>query len=184
MTEIEKESLYATFQLLPLSEVDFELLNTFICEINSDLTSFIHLAAHDYEKRQIARTFVLVNYAKNEVVGYFTISMKSLNTDGMSKTSIKKIDGVSNSRVCIHSFLIGQLGISDNYAKYKLGILLLDDAFSKIEMAHDLVAGRYILVDAVNHKKIINFYTEYGFTLLDTNIKESENRSMRMIYKI
>jgi len=138
MTEIEKESLYATFKLL-------------------------------------ARTFVLVNNSKNEVVGYFTISMKSLSTNGMSKISIKKIDGVSNSRVCIHSFLIGQLGISDNYGEYKLGTLLLDDAFSKVEMAHDLVAGRYILVDAVNHKKVIKFYTEYRFALLDTNMKESEN---------
>jgi predicted GNAT family N-acyltransferase len=183
MTEIEKETFYATFKLLPLSEVDFELLQTFNCEINSDLTNFIHLMAHDYEKRQIARTFILINEAKNEVVGYFTISMKSLSTNGMSKTSIKKIDGVSNSRVCIHSFLIGQLGISDKYAEYKLGTLLLDDAFLKIEMAHDLVAGRYILVDAVNHEKVINFYSEYGFTLLDTNVEECES-SIRMLYKI
>jgi hypothetical protein len=102
----------------------------------------------------------------------------------MSKTSIKKIDGVSNSRVCIHSFLIGQLGILDNYADYKLGTLLLDDAFSKIGMAHDLVAGRYILVDAINNEKVLNFYIENGFALLDTNIEESENGSTRMIYKI
>ena len=73
----------------------------------------------------------------------------------MSKTSIKKIDAVSNSRVCIHSFLIGQLGVSDNYAQNKPGILLLDDAFTKIKMVHDLVAGRYILVDAVNNEKVI-----------------------------
>ena len=110
--------------------------------------------------------------------------MKSLSTNAMSKTSIKKIDGVSSNRVCIHSFLIGQLGISDNYVEYKLGTLLLDDAFSKIEMAHDLVAGRYILVDAVNHEKIIRFYTEYGFALLDTNIEDSESNNIRMVYKI
>lgn len=184
MTETKKESLYATFKLLPLREVEPSLLNTFNCEINSDLTNFIHVTALDFEIRQIARTFVLVNNDKNEVVGYFTISMKSLSTNGMSKTSIKKIDGISNSRVCIHSFLIGQLGISDDYAEYKLGTLLLDDAFSKIEMAHDLVAGRYILVDAINHKKVLNFYTENGFALLDTNVEESENGSTRMIYKI
>ena len=183
MTETEKEALYATFELLPLREVESSLLDTFNCEINSDLTNFIHSIAHDFETRQIARTFVLVNN-KNGVVGYFTISMKSLSTNGMSKTSIKKIDGISNSRVCIHSFLIGQLGISDNYAEYKLGTLLLDDAFSKIERAHDLVAGRYILVDAINHEKVLSFYTENGFALLDTNVEESENGSLRMIYKI
>lgn len=110
--------------------------------------------------------------------------MKSLSTNGMSKTSIKKIDGISNNRVCIHSFLIGQLGISDNSAEYKFGTLLLDDAFLKIEMAHDLVAGRYILVDAVNHEKVLKFYIENGFVLLDTNVEESENGSTRMIYKI
>ena len=184
MTEFQKESLYATFELFPLGEVEPPLLDTFNCEINSDLTNFIHSTAIDFEERQIARTFVLVSTNENKIVGYFTISMKSLSTNGMSKTSIKKIDGVSNSRVCIHSFLIGQLGISDNYAEYKLGTLLLDDAFSKIEMAHDLVAGRYILVDAINHKKVINFYKESGFALLDTNLEESENGSIRMIYKI
>ena len=184
MTEFQKESLYATFELFPIGEVKPSLFDTFNCEINLDLTKFIHSTAIDFEDRQIARTFVLVNNNENEVVGYFTISMKSLSTNGMSKTSIKKIDGVSNSRVCIHSFLIGQLGISDNYAQDKLGILLLDDAFTKIEMAHDLVAGRYILVDAVNNEKVIKFYTDYGFSLLATNIEESENSSMRMIYKI
>ena len=184
MTEFQKEFLYATFKLFPFKEVEPSLLNTFSCEINSDLTNFIHSTALDFEDRQISRTFVLVNTNRNEVVGYFTISMKSLSTNGMSKTSIKKIDGVSNSRVCIHSFLIGQLGISDNYAEYKLGTLLLDDAFSKIEMAHDLVAGRYVLVDAINHKKVIKFYSESGFALLDTNVEESENGSTRMIYKI
>ena len=184
MTETKKELLYATFKLLPLREVKSSLLNTFNCEINSDLTNFIHDTALDFEARQIAKTFVLVNNDRNEVVGYFTISMKSLSTNGMSKTSIKKIDGISNSRVCIHSFLIGQLGISDDYAEYKLGTLLLDDAFSKIEMAHNLVAGRYILVDAINHEKVLNFYTENGFVSLDTNVEESENGSTRMIYKI
>jgi len=184
MIEREKESLYATFRLFPLKEVDLLMLSTFKCSINLDLENFIHNIASDYETRQIARTFVLVNHEKNEIVGYFTISIKSLSTNGMSKTSIKKIDGISNTRACIHSFLIGQLGISDKYTKYKLGALLLDDAFSKIEMAHDLVAGRYILVDAVNDKKVINFYLKYGFVLLDTNTEETGNTSVRMIYKI
>ena len=183
MTENEKEALYATFKLCPLEEISSSLLNTFSCKINSDLTNFIHNTAIDFEVRQIARTFILLNISKNEVVGYFTISMKSLSTNGMSKTIIKKIDGVSNSRVCIHSFLIGQLGISDNYAEYKLGTLLLDDAFSKIEMAYTLVAGRYILVDAINNKKVLSFYKKNGFVLLSTN-ENSENDSIRMIYKI
>lgn len=184
MTEHQKESLYATFELFPIKEVSSSLLATFNCEKNSDLTNFIHSTAFDFEDRQISRTFVLVNTSENEVVGYFTISMKSLSTNNMSKTSIKKIDGVSNTRVCIHSFLIGQLGISDNYTEYKFGTLLLDDAFSKIEMAHDLVAGRYILVDAINHEKVLKFYTDNGFALLDTNVEEFENGSTRMIYKI
>ena len=158
------------------------LLNYFHLE-KLNLLFFIHFTALDFENRQIARTFILMNNDENEIVGYFTISMKSLSTNGMSKTSIKKIDGISNSRVCIHSFLIGQLGISDNYAHYKFGTLLLDDAFLKIEEAHNLVAGRYILVDAVNHKKVINFYAAYGFVSLNTNDEEPESSSIRIIYR-
>jgi len=36
MTETKKEALYATFKLLPFSEIESSLLNTFNCEINSD----------------------------------------------------------------------------------------------------------------------------------------------------
>jgi len=74
MTETEKESLYSTFKLLPLREVEPSLLHTFNCAINADLTNFIHVTALDFEARQIARTFVLVNNDKNEVVGYYYIN--------------------------------------------------------------------------------------------------------------
>ena len=77
MTESQKESLYATFELLPIGEVEPSLLGTFNCEINSDLTNFIRVTALDFEDRQILRTFVPVNSTRKEIVGYFTISMKS-----------------------------------------------------------------------------------------------------------
>ena len=61
MTETQKEALYANFKLFPLGKVELSLLHTFSCNINSDLTNFIHSIAPDFEKRQIARTFVLLN---------------------------------------------------------------------------------------------------------------------------
>ncbi len=184
MTENEKEALYATFKLCSIREIEPSLIQTFQCELNQDLTSFIHNTAIDYEKRKIARTFVLVDEALKQIVGYFTLSIKSLSTKGMSNSSIKKIDGISSNRDCIHSFLIGQLGISDKYAHYRFGTYLLDDAFFQIETAHNIVAGRYILVDAINNEKVIDFYMRHGFRLLDTYMEESKNDSIRMIYKI
>jgi len=50
MTEFQKESLYATFELFPLNEVTPFLLDTFSCNINSDLTNFIRSTAIDFLK--------------------------------------------------------------------------------------------------------------------------------------
>ena len=51
MTETEKEALYAAFKLCSIREIEPSLIQTFQCELNQDLTSFIHNTAIDYEKK-------------------------------------------------------------------------------------------------------------------------------------
>ena len=184
MTQEEKEKLYSTYELLSITELSYEQISTFKCVRNSDLENFILSTALDYEERQISRTFVLFDSTSDCIVGYFTLSIKSLSTNGMSKSVIKKIDGISKSRACIHCYLLGQLGISDPYDKFKLGTLLLDDAYEIIKNARVLVAGRIILVDAVNHKKVIDFYEKNDFVILRTDEDGSDTENIKMIYKI
>ncbi len=117
-----------------------------------------------------------------EVVGYFTLTIKSILTDGISKEVIKRVDGFSKNRDCINFYLIGQLGLSDKYIGNGLGDYLLYDAINLIEYSNVIIGGRYILVDAFNCKPVIHFYERNGFIKLET--LENSPSSIKMIYKI
>ena len=108
--------------------------------------------------------------------------MKPILTDGISKEVIKKVDGFSKNRKCIYFYLIGQLGLHDDYIGKGIGEFLLFSAINLIEDAHQSIGGRYILVDAFACRPVIDFYERNGFTQLIT--QEESKQSIKMIYKI
>ena len=61
----------------------------------------------------------------------------------------------------------------------KVGKLLLSYAINEIKKAQNVVGGRYVLVDAINHSKIIQFYENNGFKILF-----EDNETIKMIYKL
>ena len=93
-----------------------------------------------------------------EIIAYFTLSLKILNTNGISKTLIQKLDGVRKDRENIPCYLIGQLGKNSN-CTYKIGQYLLDRAIQEIEKVNIILGGRFIILDSVNKKEVIDFYT-------------------------
>ena len=180
------EEFFSSLDLISLSEVEnrTDLIKTFKCSKNQDLERYLLEKAIDSDKRANAKTHLLVNnrIKTPEVVGYFTLTMKPILTDGISKEMIKKIDGFSKDRKCVYFYLIGQLGLSDKYIGSKLGYILLFSAIEMIEQSTKIIGGRYILVDAFNCKPVIEFYNRNGFTKLATS--EDNILSQKMIYKI
>lgn len=167
---------------MPLAHIENSqnLIHTFKCSKNKDLENFLHHKALDFGKRGTSKTHLLI---KDEIViGYFTLSMKPILTDGISKEVIKKIDGFSKNRKCIYFYLIGQLGLHDDYIGKGIGEFLLFNAIDLIEQSHTFIGGRYILVDAYACKPVIDFYERNGFTSLVT--EDENNMSVKMIYKI
>ncbi len=176
------EEFLASLTLIPLNQIESPeaLLQTFKCSKNSDLEEFLHTKALDFGKRGTSRTHLLIR--DDRVIGYFTLSMKPILTDGISKEVIKKIDGFSKNRKCIYFYLIGQLGLHDDYIGRGIGDFLLYNAFDLIEDANKSIGGRYILVDAINSPPVLHFYKKNGFTRLIT--QEENSNSVKMIYKI
>lgn len=140
----------------------------------------MHNKALDFGQRGTSKTHLLLN--DNQVIGYFTLSMKPILTEGISKEVIKKVDGFSKNRKCIYFYLIGQLGLHDDYIGKGIGEFLLFSAINLIEDANFVVGGRYILVDAFACTPVIKFYEQNGFTQLITQEKNKD--SVKMIYKI
>jgi len=182
LTKNSIEEFLSRLALIPLAQIPNpqSLIDTFVCTKNEDLETFLHDKAIDFGKRGTSKTHLLIN--DETIVGYYTLSMKPILTEGISREVIKKIDGFSKNRKCIYFYLIGQLGLHDDYIGKGIGEFLLFNAIEMIERSHALIGGRYILVDAYASEPVIDFYERNGFTRLVT--QEDNPTSIKMIYKI
>jgi hypothetical protein len=161
-----------TFSLFPLSEIVQNtdsnrkvkrLLETFTCDRNIDLQSFLHNKALTFEKNLRSRSYLYIDNLTQAVVAYFTITISTLHTDGISSEVIALLDGYKNDILTIPCFLIGQLGKADKYKQNKVGEYILDDAIEIIDQSQNALGGRFILLDAVNKREIIKFYKDNAF---------------------
>jgi hypothetical protein len=76
-------------------------------------------------------------------------------------------------------YLIGQLGKSDN-CDLQIGTKLLKKSISVIIKGHNILNGRFILLDSINNYKIIKFYEKNGFIPIENITTEKE--VIKMIY--
>ena len=163
-----------------------KLLSTFKCIKNPDLEEFLITPnkAIQSEKRAITRTYLYLELQDRDVivVAYFTITLKALHTDGLSKSIIKKLDGIDKNREIIPCYLIAQLG-KTTYCKYKIGQNILDDAIATIRESYQIIGGRFIILDSVNIQEVIEFYKNEpnSFVLLDQN---SQKQNVKMYYPL
>lgn len=157
------------------------LCQTFNCAKNRDLEHFIKdkNKAISFEKRSITKTYLYISDTK-EVVAYFTISLNVLETVNISKSTVKKIDGIDKNRTEIACFLIAQLGKSDT-CFHTIGPFLLSDAIDTIKEASNIVGGRVVVLDAINHEKVIDFYEKNYFVSLETT---TSTDNVKMYYPL
>lgn len=155
-------------------------LEPFLCSINQDLQDFLHNKAIKFEKNLLAKTYVYFQHDDSTtIVAYFSITIKSLLTDGLA-TSIKQLlDGHEGKMPAVPCYLIGQLGIADSFRSFKLGEHLLEDAINLITDVQSQLGGRFVLLDAVNHPKVLEFYSNNMFLPIEPI--EIQKESIKMI---
>ena len=171
-------------QKLLESENQIEKIEKFLKTFKSNFATtneveyFLHNNAIEFEKKTLSTTHLLINENK-ELVGYFSIANKKLNipkevVKTFSKTKLKKIGQSSNIKKDgsyeINSYLIGQLGInfSQEIKGEKItGKDLLNEIWILLLEAKKLVNVKYIWLECENNSKLINFYKEFGFDLID-----------------
>jgi len=177
----EAFSMYQLSELLeemPSKRKVKALLQTFSCSRNTDLQDFLHNKASTFEKNLRSRTYLYVDNETKKVSAYFTISISTLHTDGISSEVIKMLDGYQENTKSIPCFLIGQLGKSDHYEHKKIGEYVLEDSIDIIDSLHHAVGGRFILLDAINIEKVVAFYENSLFFPIEEN---GSNESIKMI---
>ena len=122
------------------------------------------------------RTYLIVDENKLKekeeicVLGFYSIAPHIFNIiDGMSKSKIKKLDGFNKNAKSIQCWLIGQLAKNDNYAKEITGKEILEFAEETIIVLHKLAGLRTILIECKNKNKLIKFYEDNNFEVLQTS---------------
>jgi hypothetical protein len=160
-----------------------ELLATFYCDKNQDLEDFLlnENKAISFEKRQITKTYLFVDIDTNKIIAYYTLSLNIFSTFNLSKSLVKKLDGIDKNRDYIASYLIAQLGKSSKCNK-KIGKYILMDAIDTIKQAINIIGGRFLIIDAINSQRVIDFYVDNGFVAIDNINQKTEN--IRMYYPI
>lgn len=171
-------------QKLLESENQIEKIEKFLKTFKSNFATtneveyFLHNNAIEFEKKTLSTTHLLIN-ENNELVGYFSIANKKLNipkevVKTFSKTKLKKIGQSSNIKKDgsyeINSYLIGQLGINflqEIKGEKITGKDLLNEIWILLLEAKKLVNVKYIWLECENNSKLINFYKEFGFDLID-----------------
>ena len=154
----------------------YEKLSDFSSK-NSDVADFIKNKAIDFEKRDLSRTYLILDYETEEIAGYFSLSLKVLNFNAeVSNTVKKRIHGITSYAPFASVILIGQLSKNFNYSGTIGGTDILNYAMDVVNKVHELVGCRVCMVETLSseeNKKVVDFYESYGFKkLIDSKEEE------------
>lgn len=171
-------------------------LHSFSCSQDSDIESFLHNRAIQFENLNKSRTYLLLNQEELlsgrtiTVYGYFSLALKVLSVpDKMPNRMRMKLDGFSakNFGEPISDFpcyLIGQLARNSSVEKKKLsGNDLIQSAFDIIAGAVQSVGGRLVMIECREEEHLIRFYSEKGFEIIANN-SDHHKSMVQMIRRI
>ena len=150
-------------------------ISNFYCEKNEDVQEFLRSTAIEFEYKNISRTYVfidedqLINDDVIAILGYFTITMKSIAfTEEVSKSLRKKITSNKHADQAV-GYLIGQVGKNDEYIEYITGKEIVETAIELIFELFAKLGGRFVIVECEDHPKLLEFYERLEFKLIQEN---------------
>jgi len=113
-----------------------------------------------YEKRGLARTYVLVTEQDPTVRGYYAIANHTVVYESLPQDQAKGLPQID-----VPVVLLGQLAIDREVQGQQLGEFLLLDALRRAEYLAQKIGIRAVEVEAIN-TGARQFYEKYGFVSL------------------
>jgi ribosomal protein S18 acetylase RimI-like enzyme len=127
------------------------------------LSRWLREDAGQYERRDLARTYVAVRPGNPLVLGYYAISTCHIRYEELPVQKTKRLP----RRIVIPAALIGQLAVAQSAQGQGLGDCLLIDALRRILHLADQIGIQTVVVDAINDRAR-SYYLKNGFEeLLD-----------------
>jgi GNAT superfamily N-acetyltransferase len=136
----------------------------FSCGVAS-LDDWLHRAASQYDRRNLARTYVAVQPDSSRVFGYYAVSNHRVEFEALPADQAKGLP-----RIDVPVVLLGRLAVDRSMQGQGLGSLLLIDALRRIVHVANEVGVRAVEVHAIDdHAR--NFYLHYGFVPLRDDLR-------------
>jgi hypothetical protein len=131
---------------------------------------FLKEQAIESEKRDFARTSLIIDEENNnDIIGYFTLMAKQFElADSVSGSTRQKL-AFSKHVSSIGTMLIAQLGRADGYRSIVAGSEILRMALENCRIIYRLIGMRIVCVEYEPVDKLVNFYTNHSFKLLQEN---------------
>ena len=146
---------------------------------DSDLNDFFHTDSIKNDQQLMSVTYVVKH--NDSIVAFFSISndavIKKLIPNSIRNKIFRKIPWKKQHK-STPAVKVGRLATAKHECKKGYGTQILD--FIKWWFTHGNKTGcRFLLVDAYNTEKPLNFYKKNGFDFLD---EADENEETRLMY--
>ncbi len=147
---------------------------------DDDLDDFFHNDSKNYAQELLAVTYVA--YAGDKPIAFFSVSNDSIRKEetGVSKSAIKRLfQRISHPKrfINIPSVKIARFAVCDGKKSKGIGTSVMD--FIKFWFKVGNKTGcRFIVVDAYNNEKALNFYKNNGFDFLGSEPAKDHTRFM------
>ena len=125
------------------------------------LDAFLHVHASQYEKRRLARTYVVTEVGSPKIAGYYTLATGSLDTSTLPESLRKKL-----TKHPIPTVHLGRLAVDTQFRGLRLGEMLLLNALKLALHTAEQVGIFGVDVSAIDDEAGA-FYRKYGFVVLE-----------------
>lgn len=146
----------------------------YVCSKDGHIDKFFHDEFSDYDFQMLGKTYCFVNKEKR-IVAAFSLANSSVRVDNMPKSKRNKLNRkipFSKQRSQYPAVLVAQLAVFDGFNGLNLGNELLDFIKSWFLDPLNKTGCRYIVVDAVNKTKVLQFYQDNGFDFIFSSDEE------------
>ena len=159
---------------MELTEEVLQQCKGFTCK-DEDITEFFTQDYADYAYRLLGKSYCFVKPETSDIVCAFTVANSSVKVDSLPSNLRNKLNRkIPNAkrRPQYPAVLVGQLAVSDLFSGHHVGDELLDFIKSWFIDPLNKTGCRYVIVDAVNHQKVFEYYQRNGFKFLFSSDKE------------
>lgn len=159
----------------PITDELLTRLHDFVCHHETDISDFFKYKAVKAASEMMSKSYCLYDKERNEMVAAFCVLNTSLPTEHLpnyARRNVNKNIRYEKQRKHYPATLIGQFAVFDAFVDLHLGDDFLSFVLLWIITETQQMGNRFVIVDAINNKKVIDFYERNGFKIMFRTTEE------------